>query len=446
MKNYYLLTVLLVVSGCASLKVVRSSSGNREPSTAGWSETEIMNLERLKLAAFSSCQIKFMKPTIEPVPDLDPPHAGGRDAQGMVYQEELEVKTTNLLDRDGFYFSPRPRAAVNSLPMEIFVDNDNSGLYRRKTWTDANPDFSSALIQPPIDKNALPAAARVLTELIIGHRSPQGDYPQLFDIRSSAYVRFAGYPPQATGASLRLGAHRIFGLTGGQSAGPTVPEDFPTVRSLFISAPDSKTARAYVNLESDLFCGALRIEMIEGSNAEMVVDSYWYTRRDFDWKNDRHTGFVAYSSMMFKSEKQTPNVSTDEAHDSDTLIIKDSRGVQKQIPIELPPSGLQIRDFTDNPGQARVVEWSLANLDRDPAHYSDFKPALGNTNYDLRASYKVTILASSHKTGVSLYVHSPDGEYGDNIVAVSTIRQDIKKAKTVDDFVRFKYKTSSFYP
>jgi len=402
-----------------------------------------MTIVRLQNEAFSRCQSPFKTPAIEPVPVLDPPQSGGAAAVGMVYQEELAVRTSNLLDRDDFYFSPRPRAAVNSLPMELFVDNEKNGIYLRKTWEDANPDYSSDSIQPPIQKSEIPSAGRVLTELIIGHRSPDGDYPQLFDIRSSAYLRFAGYPPQITGASLRLGAHRIFSL--GVPGELAVKEDFPIIRAMFASVKDNRTANTLVLIESGLFCGALSIDLIEGVNAEMLVDSYWYTREDFQWKKDPHTGFVAYSSMSWKTEKHTPERDSDEAHDTDAFIVKYADGSQEKRSVESPGSKLRITDFTKS-SHKQPLEWILANEDRDPSHYADFKPALGNTNYDRRASYKVTILESNIKTGVSLYEQQPEGEYGDNIVAVSTIRQNIKKSDSVGKYAHFKYRTVAFFP
>jgi hypothetical protein len=405
-------------------------------------EQEAMHLVALREAAFARCQEPFAAPTTEPVPVLDPPN-GGPEAVGMVYQEELAVRSRNLLDRDEFYVNPRPRAAVNTLPMEIFVDPDGAGIYRRKTWEDADPDYSSPSIQPAIDKSAIPAAGRVLTELIIGHRSPKGDYPQLFDIRSSAYVRFAGYPPQVTGASLRLGAHRIFGM---DAQGEGAAEDFPVVRAAFVSVRDRDTAHAYLLVESRLFCAALSVDMSpRADTAEMVVDSYWYAREDFRWKEDPHTAFVAYSSMLWKSEKHTPWWGSDEAHDSDSLTVKRSDGSVERIAVDPPESGLRARDLTES-GGASVSSWTLANEDRDPAHYADFKPALGDTNYDLRASYDVQILEASVRTGVSFYEHSPDGEYGDNLVAASTIRQDIPKATDPSQYVRFKYRTTAFFP
>ena len=155
-----------------------------------------MDLDRLKEIAFARCQSGYQAPVVPAVPALDPPADGHPHSTGMVYQEELAVRTSNLLDQNLFYFSPRPRAAVNSLPMDIYVSQDQSGQYVLKTWDDANPDYSNPFIQPAIDKAALPDAGKVLTELIIGHRAPDGGWPQLFDIRSSAYVRFAGFPPQ----------------------------------------------------------------------------------------------------------------------------------------------------------------------------------------------------------------------------------------------------------
>ena len=406
-----------------------------------------MNIELLRQAAFSRCQGSYQTPTILPVPALDPPVDGQANSLGMVYEEALAVRTTNLLDQQGFYFSPKPRLAVDKLPMDIYVDNTNSGFYQLKTWNDANPDFSASVIQPAIDKNSLPPAGRVLTELIIGHVSPSGDYPQLFDLRSSAYVRFAGFPPQVTGASLRLGAHRVFSLgSSGQAGGE--PEDFPIIRSMYVSTLDSTTARAYVLLENELFCGALIMDMSPtGGNASITIDSYWYTRRDFEWRKDPNTGLAAYSSMFWKSEQQDSNSNTDSAHDSDTMIVKFANGLKKTVPLGPPMSGLQVNDLTA--GKASIggaIGWTLANEDRNPAHYADFQANLGNTNYYLRASYDVAILASNVRTGVNLYEQATNGEYGDNIVALSTLRQDIKKATNVGQFVHFKYRTTAFYP
>ncbi len=406
-----------------------------------------MNMDYLKQQAFELCQQPFKTPIIAAIPMLDPPKTGGLEAEGMVYQEELEVRTKNLLDANQFYFSSRPRLTVNNLPMDIYVDTTNSGNYDLKTWADADPDYSSPLIRPAIDKNKIPEAGKVLTEIIIGHRSPKGDYPQLFDIRSSAYVRFAGFPPQIAGASLRLGAHNIFSQ-GAKKQGEQAQssaEDFPFIRTIFISAPDEYKAIAYLLVDSHLFCGALKLEMAPTrKNAIITVDSHWYTRQDFYWKANPHSGLVAYSSMFWKRQQVHNGVFHSAAHDSDTMSVGFADGRQEKVALNPPMAGLKIQELSD--GSSKPISWTLANEDRDPSHYADFKPALGNTNYDLRASYKVDILKSNIKTGVSLYQLAADGEYGDNIVAVSTIRQDVMKAKNVNQSIYFKYKTTAFYP
>jgi hypothetical protein len=486
MKIFTSILAVFVILSCTTTQ-------RRDPASqllvTGLGVRESMDLERLKSEAFALCQKKFEKPVVVPVPELDPPADGGPESVGMVFQEELSVSTRNFLDQHGFYLNPRPRAAVNNFPMDVYVDHDGNGEYDLKTWDDAEVNYSADNIRPSIDKNALPTAGRVLTEIILGHKSPKGDYPQLFDFRSSAYVRFAGYPPQITGASLRLGAHGLFGTGAGPIAlrreqiqleqpasdgqnmrrGRVAPnavtgssatqgsprvrptmlphtEHFPVIRAVFTKIVDQKTANALVLLEGELLCTAMSIDMNEGRSADMVVDSYWYTREDFNYKKDPHTAFVAYSSMLWKTEKDTPDNPSDEAHDSDVLTVVFKDGKQKRITLGIPEEvgKVRARDLT-NSSKNEPIEWILANEDRDPAHYAVFAPALGTTNYNFRASYKVTVLESSVKTGVSLYEQNTDGEFADNIVAASTIRENIKKAQSPADFVRFKYKTTAFF-
>lgn len=412
-----------------------------------------MNLEQLKKKAFERCQKPYKAIVVKPVPVLDPPAEGGPRSVGMVFQEELSVRTNNFLDQDDFYFTPRPRAAVNTWPMDVYIDKEGNGNYVRKTWEDASPEYAceswrpedrqNCPIYPPIQREEIPAFARILTEMIIGHKAPDGGYPQLFDLRSSAYVRFAGYP-QVTGASLRLGAHNIFSL--GANNKNTLSEDFPAIREMWMSLPRRQTARALVLVENKLSCAAMELDMTEGVEAEIVIDGHWYMRRDFYWRQEPHTALVAYSSMSFKTEVDTPERSSDEAHDSDTLRVKWADGRQDKYSIHGSAQGIRVRDLSLDPYRAAPTEWALANEDRDPAHYADFQPALGATNYDLRASYSVQILESNVKTGVTLYEALADGEYGDNIVVASTLRQNIKKATSPAESVHFKYRTKAYLP
>jgi Periplasmic glucan biosynthesis protein, MdoG len=405
----------------------------------GFANREKMDIDRLKEEAFSRCQHAYQKPNPARVKLLDPPE--GDTGEGMTYPEELDVKTRNVLDREGFYFSPRPRAAVNDIPMEIYVEGGTTGVYERKTWEDVNPDFSSKIIQPPIDKNQIPPSARVLTELIIGHQAPTGGFPQLFDFRSSGYVRFSGYPPSVTGASMRVAAHNIFGL--GDKKNPTLDEDFPIIRIVFASVKNNKTANLLLLVESDLFCGALSVDLSQGAKSEMVVDGYWYTRKDFDWKKEPNTALIAYSSMFWRGSKDTPDQHGDQAHDSDTLVATYSNHHEKELPIEVPSQKDQIYVRDPGEGDNDPLEWTLEQKDRNPDDYAVFKSALTSTNYDLRPSYRVEVLKSNVTTGVRLYESAPVGEFKDNIVAALVLRQDIKKAKSSGQFIQLKYRTSA---
>ncbi len=446
----FLLTAIVLPLACTSSKVrapnFENTSENPDPLNLGFQNQESMSLNALRAKAFSLCQEPYVEFIPEPVPLLDPPAEGGPEAIGLTYQEELEVRTVNLLDRDSFYFSPRPRLAVNKLPMDIFVDDDSTGIYRKKFWTDARPDFSSDKIQPRFTTEDIAASGRYLTELVIGHKDLGDGYPQIFDFRSSAYVRFAGFPPQITGASLRLGAHRIFSFDANKT--PGVKENFPVIKAMFFAVKNDKVARAMALLDSEFFCAALDIDMIPGPTSDLIVDGYWYTRSDFNWKKDPHTAFVAYSSMFFKDESHTPENPRDEAHDSDVLTVRFAKGTENRFKLNPPPSGGPIRetDASRMSGNLQPTEWILANEDRNPEHYADFQSPLGSTNYHFRSSYKVSILESSIKTAVTLYEHAPVGEHMDNIVAASTLRGNIKKATNPDQFVRFKYRTTAFFP
>ncbi|MBY0315168.1 MAG: glucan biosynthesis protein, partial [Bdellovibrionales bacterium] len=356
-----------------------------------------MNLGKLRREAFARCQKPYVKVSPPTIPQLDPPTQGGPEAIGLVYLEELSIRTQSFLDQHDFYFIAKPRAALNTLPMDIFISADGGLTYNKKTWADAKPDYSSPAIQPPIDTSTLPPAGRVLTELIIGHKSPTGDFPQLFDFRSSGYIRFAGYPPAITGASLRVAAHRISGThLPGNSAG----EDFPEIRQIYASALSAKTARALLLVESELFCSAILMDLNEGSEASVTADGYWYTRENFDWEKSPHTALVAYSSMLWKTENHTPHDSTDEAHDSDTLKVYYKKASPQIYVLSPPSSGIAVTEFSRTDETPK--RWILANDDRNPEHYAEFAPALGSTNYQYRASYEVDILESNIKTAVAM--------------------------------------------
>jgi hypothetical protein len=421
-----------------------------------------VSLAEMRKKAFAICQGEFQPPVTPPIPILDPPVDGNPGSIGLVYQEELAVLTDLALDKTTSartYFIVRPRLAGNKIPMEVFVQG-NDGKYQQKYWGGINLRFPSDAIHPAIDKELIPPEGRVLSEVMIGHGTPARGYPFVFNLRSSAYVRFSAYSPQVAGASLRLAAHKIFSQGGPGETG--VQEDFPVVRAVFMALnPDGVTSNLLVLVENKLLCGALSMDfqVIDDkamgktyggkdgdSHADLTVDGYWYARENFSWRRDPHTALVAYSSMAWRMKKDVGE-GNDQAHDSDHLSIKYAGGrIPERIEIDPHKQGLKISDFTSKKPKAKPIEWILANEDRDAEHYAHFQPALGATNYNFRDSYKVTILESNIRTGVSLYEFATENEYGDNLVAASTIRQDIKKAKSEKDFVHFKYRTTAFFP
>jgi hypothetical protein len=381
---------LLVALGCVTTAACRTIGGDSDvqdalgaPASAPSGDVA-MTLEKLRAETFARCQGKWERPHPERVPELDPTGPEGPRGTGLVYQEELLVQTSEIpfANPQGFWVKPKPRAAVNDLGMDLYVDKDGSGVYHKLTWDDANVQFpgrpagltreqddkfradlwrdrnapvpapgllskaqedalrrdpnSVLWIEPPIDRTKIPEAGKVLTEILYGHRTPgpklddkgavvkddKGnpvfEWPLLFDIRSSGYIRFSGFG-QRQGASMRVAAHGVFGAAAVPHS--KIGEDFPVVRAMYTKLVDATTSNAMAVVESSLFCGVMNMTMKAEGDAAIDVDSYWYTRQDFKAAEDPFTGLIAYSSMNWKNEDVTPGTHTDEAHDSDTLIV-----------------------------------------------------------------------------------------------------------------------------
>jgi hypothetical protein len=496
----------------------RAASPKFPPLKLGLGDHERMDIARLRQIAFERCQAPYQEQDIKEVPFLDPPvkrdangdaildpntgfpqSAGPRDV-GLVFQEENSIGGANFIDNSIYYFSARPRAADTKRTMEMYKADAPGGDYTRQTWdelfrrditvdgkTMKNFEFlykerpGNFPIVPPIDTNQLLspqfAHARTLAELVIGHVSPEGGFPTLFSIRSGAYVRFASYPPMVQGASLRMGAHRIFGKQDIEGGGDG-KEDFPVVHAIFAALrPDNVHANVMALVENKKFCGAVDMEFDAGADTGMVVDGYWYARDKFVAAEDGHTAFIAFSSMMLRNEDQddTPEIKDDEAHDSDFLLVnyKGEAGkgdfhkiATKPRPEDKSPAEetlddkLSIVDFPLGGGDREPSEWSLLQTDRCPEHFAFFprtNSIAAKDNYDKRASYRVELMESTRpdaafagrvplRTGVRIYQFRPDGEFGDNIVAMSNLKDDIAVAPNAEQFVRFKYKVTAFYP
>lgn len=554
---------LIAIAGC---KTPHGESTLRDAPTF----PVTMNIGMLRQAAFQRCQTPtFAAPKPASIPDLDPPTFNSHGVElhylpngllapedgngnypadsvkgpGIDYTEEGLIQTSHDLYADqDFFFRSRPRAALNTLPVQLFVQRAGAATYESMTWEMAAFDYSNPGIQPPIDVTKLPAAGQVLTKLLVGHKAPSGGFPQIFDYGSTGYLRFQGYS-QVPGASFRTaGAHNVFGteFVNPSTNESTPEEDFGVLEAVFFSVKNGQTTNVLALVEGGLFCGAFDINLTPGEESVVDVDSYWYTRRDFNWQKEPNTGFVAYSSMYFQGVHPAADGHhdeyTDAAHDSDTLIVNYQDNSRKVVPIELPtlyskvynPPGVGTTSFqigltpassaglfqigqtvevwsqvaggdarssdgtkkswkilaTNPPVGTLTLEGSrtsaatitggdilfvrgqrlldkdasgqdsgklvkgflLENVDRNPTNYTYYRLALKDSSYEYRSSYGVEILESNVKTGVNLIAHIPNKEYLDNIVAFSTLRQNLPKSRSADDFSHFHYKTWSCNP
>lgn len=387
---YKLLAVSLVLAGC---KTTETQSVLRDNGTAGagptFTNAASMDVNQLRQTAFDRCQAaNFVRPNPAPVPDLDPPQfnshgielhylpngqlapedqageypANAVKGKGIDYSEEGLIEASHDLYSDQeFFFRSRPRAALNTVPVQLYVKKTGATTYDRVTWDMAGFDYANAKIKAPIDAASLAAAGKVLTKLIVGHKSPKGGWPQIFDYGSTGYLRFQGYS-QVPGASFRTaGAHNVFGTEymNPHTNQPTSGEDFGLLQAAFFSVKDAKTSSVLALVEGDLFCGVLDISLTPGEESVVEVDSYWYTRRDFVWQDEPNTGFVTYSSMFYHNAEPAADghhdEHTDGAHDSDTLIVSYKDGTNSIIPIKVPTATTNVYDPPKNSNGTFVV-------------------------------------------------------------------------------------------
>jgi Periplasmic glucan biosynthesis protein, MdoG/Domain of unknown function (DUF4214)/Putative Ig domain len=401
-----------------------------------------MNLAILQQQALALAQGAFARPQPESIGDLDPPPSGRREDRGLTYQEALDIRTKNLFDNGVWYDNPRPRAATDRLPLETFIDPEGDGSYEPKTYGDANPDYTDRGITPPIDTAQLPPAARVLSRTVLGHlqQTPAGaHFPEVANFGADGYTRFNGFEPMTVGASYRLASHNVFAAA----------EDFPFVRQAYVSILNPQTANVLLLVDSEAFTGALSVNVTPGPQTVLAVDATWFPRRLIERAREPETGFITFASMFFRDERDTPTVSTDEAHDSDTVTEGfDNNG--DGVPDRLVERGLNnpggagslvLTDLTSAPF-GRIVFFSLENRDRNAAHYSTFADA----DYAARGSYGVRIWYTSTPLGLHLHEQHTDSEVNDNIVLNAVIQNDLPAARSLADGVHLVYDVTAFYP
>ena len=154
----------------------------------------------------------YIPPDVPDVPELDLPPDGAYPGVGLVYQEYEAITSDKFYDDSEWFALARPRGCALKDPMTVYnYDNDLSS-YLLHPYIMENYDYSSPVIQPAIDPATLPEAGKVISAIRLGHKMETKtglDYPQLFNIESSGYMRTTGFPPLKQGASYRVGAFRV---------------------------------------------------------------------------------------------------------------------------------------------------------------------------------------------------------------------------------------------
>ena len=388
--------------------------------------------------AFQLSQQAFAEPSIEDIPSLDPPVDGKPESEGLVFEESNAIKSDNLIDDSVLktYAYARPRAALDKIRFRVYTDADRDGAYDLKTYSDANPDYSDQKITPPIDTSILPIAGKALVRFIVGHEQTGQGFPQFFDFNANGYVRFNGYYPQTVGSSYRVAVHNLFEVT----------EDYPFFREIYFKVEDITTSNLLGVIDSEGFTGAVNINLTPGEESIMNVTAEFFPRRNILISEEPYTGFVAYSSMFWKDEDDTPGDMTDEAHDADILVVGYDTNGDNRIDI--------IKEHKiDNPEETVITDFSLLqegdqlyfaleNRDRDESHYSTYASAA----YHLRSSYSIELISSSIPVSLILHETPTSSEYNDNIAMHLASKADLSEAGSVNDSITIEYISKAYFP
>ncbi|MDD5680162.1 MAG: right-handed parallel beta-helix repeat-containing protein [Candidatus Omnitrophica bacterium] len=399
--------------------------------------TKTPTLDNIAAEAFQLSQGTYIKPAPPAIPMLDYPADSQPDSVGLVYNESNAIQCANFIDKLDTYGKAMPRAGNDHLRFRIYTDGNNDGTYDLRTYSAANPTYPTPPINPPINKNLIPIAGKVLSKLIVGHFQSGYGYPQFFDFNSNGYARFNGFVPQIVGSSYRVALHNVFDGAN---------EDFPRFREVYYRIDSSAVSNFMATVDGEGFTGAVSMNLTAGETSSMDVTGKFFARRIINVASEPYTGLVGYSSMFWKDETDTPGDSTDEAHDCDIIVVGYDRNADGKIDI--------IEEHAvDNPASHVVTDFSalqngtqlycaLENRDRDQSHYL----AYASATYEKRSSYSIQLISSDIPLSFILHEDPTNAEYNDNIVINLAIKQDWPKANSVSDAKNIHYITKAYFP
>lgn len=360
---------------------------------------------------------------LDPTPDGDP------KAPGLVFEEYNKISGDKYYDNGVWAFEARPRGSVFKDPVKIL--NRNASEPELVTYDPNRFDYSDPEIQPPLQP--VPLAGQYIAGWQAIHLIPgsNGSYPIILSINSSGYSRLTGEPPRHFGTSHRVATHNV-GMA--KRNGDPFEEDFPKIGRIATEMVDAAQARLDFLVDSEAFTGDLRNVLIPGVESRMEVNATFKMRRDLNRAEEPDTGFAGMSSLFWRGASDTPNDSTDQAHDADTLVVTFSDGSRIEEPLR-NPSTATAKDFVAPTGTT-ITGFALEQRDRDPTHYAEHNSA----DYASRSSLAIEQINASIPLKLTLQIFPAQDEFADNVVAHLTLLEDLKK----DEVVTLSYRLRAF--
>ena len=206
-----------------------------------------------------------------------------------------------------------------------------------------------------------------------------------------------------------VGQDQVYGLSARGLAidtGLDTGEEFPYFKEFWIQEPgmEDRELIVYALLDSRRITGAYRFAIRPGGKTDMLVEAVLFRREEI-----KKLGVAPLTSMFFYGENANQRPVDDfrpEVHDSDGLLIKNSREVLWR-PI-VNPQHLFINSFQ----VGDLGGFGVWQRDTDFDHYQD-----PEARYDLRPSTMVVPVGDWSPGHVELVQIPTESETNDNIVA-----------------------------
>ena len=361
---------------------------------------------------------------------LDPPSDGNPSAPGLVFEEYNAIRGDKYYDNGIWAFEARPRGSVFKDPVKVI--NRNASPPGIVQYDPTRLDYSSPAIQPPLEP--VPIAGQYLAGLQAIHLIPgsNGSYPIILSVNGSGYSRLTGEPPQRSfGTSHRVATHNV-GMA--KRNGDPFEEDFPRIGRIATEMVDATQARLDFLVDSEAFTGDLRNILTPGVESSLDVGATFKMRRDLNRAEEPDTGFAGMSSMFWRGASDTPEDSTDQAHDADTLVVTFSDG-SSIVESLTNPATPTVKELVSPPGTT-ITAFALEQRERDPAHYDKYRSA----EYASRSSLAIEQINASIPFKVTLRIDPATGEFFDNVIAHITLLEDLKKG----DVINLTYRLRAF--